>query len=190
MSRGASSGAGPSPTASGWSRSASRKSARGGWRYVFAGTPVEQRVSCPNGLKRGCSLLSVASRSSQRSHFGALSSSISGVEVCSLWFGALLAGQVWQFRAETRGSRLVARRGRRALAGGLPVAVLDEGYDRLLSLAGQLIPWNFRFAYGSRSSLVSSDLAMLGVCQGLDGTGSRCLGTSLFPLQHAVWHCS
>ena len=49
------------------------------------------------------------------------------------------------------------------------MVVLDEGYDRLLSLAGQLIPWNFRFAYGSRSSLVSSDLAMLGVCQGLDG---------------------
>ena len=64
--------------------------------------PVEQRVSCPNGLKRGCSLLSVASRSSQCSHFGALSSSISGVEVCSLWFGTLLAGQVWQFRAERR----------------------------------------------------------------------------------------
>ena len=95
-------GTGPSWTVGGWSWSASRKSARGGRRYVFAGTPVEQRVSCPNGLKRGCSLLSVASRSSQCSHFGALSSSISGVEVCSLWFGALLAGQVWQFRAERR----------------------------------------------------------------------------------------
>ena len=48
----------------------------------------------------------------------------------------------------------MARRGRRALAGGLPVAVLDEGYDRLLSLAGQLIPWNFASltAVGHRSS--------------------------------------